>query len=223
MRLAGFLAIALHVATVSAQPAAPFRLADTLPLPEHELPYAGASPSTHRLQLDLVAFVDTSWKPEAIVAATRAAGSILAQCGIRLERAELYRFEGGDPGYRYLSTPVARALVRRVRPAKPAVFFVRDTRHAPAFDAEAFGTGNSATRPELAFTVWMTAYVRDLPIALAHELAHVLMDSGEHSVEPGNLLRDETAPGNTRLAPAQCARMVEAGERNGLLQREGPR
>jgi hypothetical protein len=49
------------------------------------------------------------------------------------------------------------------------------------------------------------------------------MDSGEHSVEPGNLMRDETAPGNTRLAPAQCARMVEAGERNGLLQREGPR
>lgn len=219
--LAAFLALAALVA--HAQSAAPFRLADTWPLPEHELPYAGAMPSTHRLQLDLVAFTDTSWKPEAIVAAVRAAGALFAQCGIRLERAELYRFDGGDPGFRYLSTPVSRALVRRVRPAKPAVFFVRDSRHVPVFDAEAFGSGNTATRPELAYTVWVTAYIRDLPIALAHELAHVLMDSGEHSIEPGNLMRDETAPGNTSLTPAQCARMTATGERNGLLQREQPR
>jgi len=70
------------------------------------------------------------------------------------------------------------------------------------------------------FTVWVTAWIRDLPLALAHELAHVLMDSGRHSTEPGNLMRDETAPGNTRLTPAQCASMTEAGEPNGLLQRE---
>jgi len=211
-------AIAAH-----AQPAAPFRLADTWPLPEHELPYAGAAPSTHRLQLDLVAFADTPWKPEAILVAVREAGAVLAQCGVRLERAELYRFDGGDPGYRYLSTPASRALVRRVRPAKPAVFFVRDSRHVPVFDAEAFGSGNTATRPELAYTVWITADIRDLPIALAHELAHVLMDSGEHSIEPGNLMRDATAPGNTSLTPAQCARMTATGERNGLLQRERSR
>jgi hypothetical protein len=210
-------------AAAYAQPAAPLRLADTWPLPEHELPYPGEQASTHRLQLDLVAFRDTQWEPDRILRAVRDAAAILAQCGIRLQRAELYRFEGGDPGLRYLSTPVSRQLVRRVRPAKPAVFFVRDTRHVPTFDAEAFGTGNTATRPELAFTVWITAAIRDLPLALAHELAHVLMDSGEHSVEAANLMRDETAPGNTQLAPEQCARMVETGERNGLLQRELPR
>jgi hypothetical protein len=206
-----------------AQPAAPLRLADTWPLPEHELHHAGTLALTHRLQLDLVTFRDTHWEPERILGAVHGAAAILAQCGIRLQRAELYRFEGGDPGLRYLSTPVSRQLVRRVRPAKPAVFFVRDTRHVPTFDAEAFGTGNTLTRPELVFTVWITAAVRDLPLALAHELAHVLMDSGEHSVEAENLMRDETAPGNTRLAPEQCARMVETGERNGLLQRELPR
>jgi hypothetical protein len=215
--------LAVAVIAAHAQSAAPFRLADTWPLPEHELPYTGAAPSTHRLQLDLVAFVDTTWKPEAILVAVREAGALLAQCGIRLERAELYRFDGGDPGYRYLWTPVSRALVRRVRPAKPAVFFVRDSRHVPVFDAETFGSGNTATRPELAYTVWVTAYIRDLPIALAHELAHVLMDSGEHSIEPGNLMRDETAPGNTLLTPAQCERMTGTGERNGLLQRERSR
>jgi len=209
------LAFAIH-----AQPATPLRLADTWPLPEHELPYAGPAPSTHRLHLDLIMFRDTSSEPERILDAVRAGAAILAQCGIRLERAELYRFEGGDPGLRYLSTPVSRQLVRRVRPAKPAVFFVRDTRHVPTFDAEAFGSGNTATRPELVYTVWVTAWIRDLPLALAHELAHVLMDSGRHSTEPGNLMRDETAPGNTQLKPEQCAGMIQAGERNGLLQRE---
>jgi hypothetical protein len=206
-----------------AQPAAPLRLADTWRLPEHERSYAGTLPPTHHLQLDLVAFRDTQWEPDRILRAVRDAAAILAQCRIRLQRAELSRFEGGEAGLRYLSTPVSRQLVRRVRPAKPAVFFVRDTRHVPTYDAEAFGTGNSAARPELAFTVWITAWIRDLPLALAHELAHVLMDSGEHSVEAANLMRDETAPGNTQLAPEQCARMVEAGERNGLLQREVPR
>jgi hypothetical protein len=220
MRTAVLVCLLCCAFAAHAQPAAPLRLADTWPLPEHELPYAGPVPSTHRLQLDLITFRDTSWEPERILDAVRGGAAILAQCGIRLERAELYRFEGGDPGLRYLSTPVSRALVRRVRPAKPAVFFVRDTRHVPTFDAEAFGTGNTATRPELAFTVWMTAWIRDLPLALAHELAHVLLDSGRHSTEPGNLMRDETAPGNTQLTPEQCAGMREAGERNGLLQRE---
>ena len=220
------LAIACLLCCASAglaQSAAPLRLADTWPLPEHELPYAGAQPSTHRLQLDLIAFRDTQWEPDHILRAVRDAAALLAQCGIRLQRAELYRFDGGEPSLRYLSTPVSRQLVRRVRPAKPAVFFVRDTRHVPTFDAEAFGTGNTATRPELVFTVWITAASRDLPLALAHELAHVLMDSGEHSIEPGNLMREETVPGNTRLTPEQCARATAAGEHNGLLQRELPR
>jgi hypothetical protein len=223
MRVLAFACFLCCARIALAQSAAPLRLADTWPLPEHELPYAGAQPSTHRLQLDLIAFRDTPWEPDRILRAVRDTAEILAQCGIRLQRAELYRFEGGDPALRYLSTPVSRQLVRRVRPAKPAVFFVRDTRHVPTYDAEAFGTGNSASRPELVFTVWITAGSRDLPLALAHELAHVLMDSGEHSIEPGNLMRDETVPGNTRLAPEQCAQMVESGERNGLLQREAPR
>ena len=223
MRVPAFVCLLCCASASFAQPAVPLRLADTWPLPEHELRYAGAQPSTHRLQLDLVMFRDTQWEPDRVLRAVRDAAATLAQCGIRLQRAELYRFEGGEPSLRYLSTPVSRQLVRRMRPAKPAVFFVRDTRHVPTFDAEAFGTGNSATRPELAFTVWITAAVRDLPLALAHELAHVLMDSGEQSVEAANLMRDETAPGNTQLAPEQCARMLETGERNGLLQREQPR
>ena len=94
---------------------------------------------------------------------------------------------------------------------------MRDTRSRPAFDAEAIGRGNSRTRPELADTVWMTVATRDAGTALAHELAHVLMDTGEHSDEPGNLMRDETTAGNTVLSETQCARLGETGSGNGLL------
>jgi hypothetical protein len=201
-----------------AQTPPPLRIATTWPLPAQELPYGGATPATHRLQLDLYTFIDTSWQPERIVSAVREAAPMFAPCGIRLERAELYSLAGGDPRLRYLSTPASRELVRRMRPAKPAVFFVRDTRHQPVYDAEAFGRGNTASRPELAGTVWITAYIRDLPIALAHELAHVLMDSGEHSQEPGNLMREDTSLASATIASAQCARMAEQGTENGWLQ-----
>lgn len=216
-RIAAVCSIVAACGCAQGQP--PLRIAATWPLPAHELAYAGAQPATHRLQLDLYTFADTSWQPERIVSAVREAAAILAQCDIRLERAELYSLAGGDPRFRYLSTPAGRALVRRMQPAKPAVFFVRDTRHQPVYDAEAFGRGNTATRPELAGTVWITAYIRDLPVALAHELAHVLMDAGDHTQEPGNLMREDTAPANTSLTAAQCQRMTGRGTENGWLQR----
>jgi hypothetical protein len=218
MRLVLAAALAAAAASALAQPP-PLRVVDSRPLTASDLPYAGPAPATHRLQLELFTFDDTSWRSEAIVQAVREVAPVLAQCGVWLERAELTRLGGGDPELRDLATPVSRQLVRRMRPAKPAVFFVRDTRHAPAFDAEAFGRGNTATRPELAGTVWITAATRDLPVALAHELVHVLADSGVHAHEPGNLMAEDTAPGATRLTPEQCEGIVANGTANGLLQR----
>jgi hypothetical protein len=219
MRRALVAILAAASACAGAQSAPPLRIVDTWPLTPRDLPYAGAAPATHRLQLELFMFDDTPWRREVILQAVRDIAPILAQCGVWLERAELKRLGGGDPRLRDLATPVSSQLVRRMQPAKPAVFFVRDTRHAPAFDAEAFGKGNTTTRPELAGTVWVTAPVRDLPVALAHELAHVLMDSGEHSPEPGNLMREDTVPDATRLAPEQCRRIAANGTANGWLQR----
>jgi len=69
----------------------------------------------------------------------------------------------------------------------------------------------------IANTVWIAHGARDLPFALAHELAHLLSDSGEHSAEPRNLMRAGTSPENTRLTDAQCRRLRERGEANGLL------
>ena len=176
------------------------------------------APATHRLHLTLVRLEGTGWTRDRTIAVVREAAPILAQCGVALARAELVTLSV-PPRYLDFSTPAARALARAYPTPRPAIYFVRDTRSRPAFDAEAIGRGNSRTRPELADTVWITAATRDAGVALAHELAHVLMDSGEHSEEPGNLMRDETAPENTALTPAQCARLRDTAGANGLLER----
>ena len=178
----------------------------------------GAPAATHRLQLSLVRLEGSGWTPERSIGLLREAAAILAQCGVALERAELLSFSV-PPRYLDFSTPVARELARAYPVSRPAIYLVRDTRSSPAFDAEGIGRGNSRTRPELADTVWITVAARDAGIALAHELAHVLMDSGEHSDEPGNLMRDETTPKNTALTGAQCARLRDSASGNGLLRK----
>ena len=176
----------------------------------------GAVAPSHRFALVLAYFED-SWTPETIRSAVRKGAQILAQCGVEIAKAELVRLEA-PARYRVFDTPTSRELARELALSKPTIYFVAGTRQQPAFDAEAIGRGNSATRPELRDTVWVARGARDLDIVLAHELAHVLMDSGGHVAEPGNLMREDTAPGNTRLDEAQCNRLRETATANGLLR-----
>lgn len=180
-----------------------------------DFPWSGA-PATHGLRLALIAFRGTHWNAETILAATRNMAPLLAQCGVRIVAAEL-RMLDAPLRFRYYETPVSRELARLAPMPRPAIYFVADTLNRPAFDAEAIGRANSGNRPELADTVWVALGARDLNLALAHELAHVLMDSGAHSDEPGNLMQSETTAKNTRLAEDQCTRMRATAERNGLL------
>lgn len=185
-------------------------------LERRELTLERAASFTHRLVLTLAYLEGSGWAPEAIHAAARETGRILGQCGIALEQAQLVRV-GAPARFRDFFTPASRELARTLALRRPTVYFVSGTRQRPAFDAEAIGRGNSRTRPELADTVWVALGTRDLGIALAHELAHVLMDSGEHSENPANLMREETALENTRLSEAQCTRLRGTGSANGLL------
>lgn len=169
------------------------------------------------LRLALVLFEGGAWPESAAVAAAQEAATILGQCGIAAAPMDVVRADEG-PGFRLFHTPRSRMLARKLQPRRPAVFFVDGTLQRPAYDAEAIGRGNSRTRPELADTVWIVRDARDPGVALAHELAHVLMDSGEHSQEPGNLMRDETSPGNSQLSAAQCTRLRDIGKANGLLR-----
>lgn len=178
------------------------------------LPQSDSAHATHALALDIADI--GGWSDPEIIAAVHQAAHLLAQCGIRITRAELLRVSVAEP-YRYFSTPRSRELARALQLDKPAVYFSAGTRQLPAFDAEAIGRGNSRSRPELADTVWIARGARDLGIVLAHELAHVLMDSGAHDNTPGNLMAESTTQGNTRLSEEQCTRIRVTGARNGLL------
>ena len=168
------------------------------------------------LHLTLVHFAGGAWQARELTDLAAQAVKILAQCGIAPGKLELVRVDA-EPRFRMFYTPTSREFARKLQLRTPAVFFVDGTRQRPAFDAEAIGRGNSRSRPELADTVWIVRDARDPAIALAHELAHVLMDSGEHSDEPGNLMRDETAPDNVLLSAVQCARLRDTGLANSLL------
>lgn len=207
------LALLLHATLASGADGITVREARTL-TPRQP---AAAATASHELMLHLYTFSATRWNADALLAAVEQAAPLISACGVALARAHLHVISAPREFQVYF-TPLSRQLVRAIDAAKPALFFVEDTRNNPAFDAEAIGRANSATRPELADTVWITYGSRDLPYVIAHELVHVLSDSGQHSDELGNLMREETTSRNTRLSQSQCERLRTTGEANGLLR-----
>lgn len=167
------------------------------------------------LQLS-VANIDR-WSDAGVIAALHKAANLFAQCRIRITGAELLNITVPET-HRYFDTPRSRELADALGLPKPTIYFTAGTRQTPAFDAEAIGRGNSRSRPELSDTVWIARGARDLGLVVAHELAHVLMDSGAHDHTPGNLMAEDTSPQNTQLSTAQCAQMRSTGVRNGLLR-----
>jgi hypothetical protein len=178
------------------------------------------APQTHAasaLSLHLSVVNIDRWDDAEVAAALRSAAKILAQCEIRISGAELLRITVPET-HRHFYTPRSRELADALALPKPTLYFTAGTRQIPAFDAEAIGRGNSRSRPELRDTVWIARGARDLGLVIAHELAHVLMDSGAHDNSPGNLMAEDTAPQNTRLNAAQCTEMRDTGVGNGLLR-----
>jgi hypothetical protein len=173
--------------------------------------------ASHDLAVYIHTFEGTRWSKNMIIDAVTEAARLVSPCGVAVTQLEL-RTIAAPRRFHFYSTAVSRALLQTLAVPKPALFFVEDTHNHPAFDAEAIGEANATRRPELANTVWVAYGARDLPYALAHELVHVLSDSGEHSDEPGNLMRPDTAPGNNRLSAAQCDRVRSQGVAHNLLK-----
>ena len=213
MKLESLLAAALLLASGAAAPADSISIVEVRPLPSVEV--RGA---THNLLMHVHTFRGTRWETDEIVKAVSESAGLLAQCGVAFESSELRIIDSPRP-FHYYDTPVSRQLLRALAVRKPAVFFAEDTRNDPAFDAEAIGLSNAKSRPELVNTVWIAHGARDLPHALAHELVHILTNSGEHSKVPGNLMQPDTSPKNTHLTSAQCEQVRTRGEAHGLLRR----
>jgi predicted protein tyrosine phosphatase len=121
--------------------------------------------ASHAPSLELYTFHGRQWTRDEIATATRHAARLLSQCAVALTRARYVTLDV-PTRYHYYRTSVSRELLRRIDVSRPAVFFVADTPNRPAFDAEAIGTSNSRSRPELVHTVWVAYGMRDLAVVL---------------------------------------------------------
>ena len=142
-----------------------------------------------------VLVLDGRWDGSRVAGAVGEAARILGACGLALvpDRVERPALDGPAERLRDLAPGAAATLFDRLgrgrgrAGARPvAAVFARDTRMAVPFDAEAFGRANTRSRPWLADSVWSTLALEDDGIALAHELWHVLANSGEHVEAAGD-------------------------------------
>jgi hypothetical protein len=200
-------------------------IADPLaPGPVHKSPLGDIDPQPKttgagfRLGLEVLQ-LDPGWSASRIREALDEAYAILAQCEIVPGDVSGYAIRADD----YLldlSTGGARSLLEALVPRRPAVVFARETHMAQAYLGEAFGIENTARRPWLVNSVWLMRDVEDAGIALAHELYHVLANSGAHVENRPNLMQPDTRPQSTELTLQQCRLAQDAGVANGLLNRE---
>ena len=182
-----------------------------------------SSPSHEKaLDLAIVALEGAGWQPAAVRAMLDGAARVFQQCGIALRKVSVHRLAAPER-LRYFTADTAQALVETRAYPKPAVYLMADTRRPVAFDAEAFAPANSGAQSQLADTVWIMRGIRHPEVALAHELVHILTNSGEHVSTPGNLMHEETALENTRLTADQCRRILSSGTARGLLVETKPR
>jgi hypothetical protein len=179
---------------------------------------AAQSGITHELRPTLVILEDAGWQMDAIREATAKAAPILAQCGIVIPQITVRVVEGPER-VKNFRNDWSTELASELAPDRPAVFFVKDTLQEIPFDAEAIGRSNSRKRRQLADTVWMTAAAQDRDISLAHELYHVVADSGQHDPDPMNLMHERSNGMNTTLRASQCLRLIRVGEALGNLTR----
>jgi hypothetical protein len=170
-----------------------------------------------RLDLDFL-LLDPQWSMTRVRDALQQAFRILAQCDLVAGSVSGFAIEADD----YLldlSTGSARSLLESAAVRQPTLVFARDTRMRDAYLGEAFGLGNTRQRPWLANSVWLMRDVDDAGIALAHELFHVLANSGRHVSGQPNLMQPDTHPESTELTQQQCRQAQDAGLANGLLTR----
>lgn len=202
-----------------------FRRGNCMPEPQavgearvYPLTTAMTEAASHRLQPSYVTVQGSGWDVEAIRAAVRGAAAILGQCRIELPLSYLHVFEA-PARYRYFHIATANRLARATASQRPVVYFMKDTLQEIAFGGEAFGRSNSREHPALRDTVWIMRDSGQPGIMLAHELFHILSDSGAHQNNPDNLMYADSGESNRTLTQAQCQQAIDNGVANALLAR----
>ncbi|MGI9336470.1 MAG: S8 family serine peptidase [Gammaproteobacteria bacterium] len=178
-----------------------------------------AAGATHALELTLARLDGAGWSEQTVEAAGRHAAAIISQCEIGLPKFELLTVSA-PRRMRYFEDRWSSALLRELELEQrgPAAFFVSGTLQPEPFEAEAVGRANGRRRPRLIGTAWLTRALEHPGVALAHELVHLLTDSGAHDADPSNLMHARTSEDSTRLHEIQCQRIRATGTRLGLLR-----
>ena len=165
--------------------------------------------------------LDPGWSDDRIRNTIGMANSIYEQCNLELDVKALLRVKNSghlanlSPGS---ALQLYRRLDSKLHPESATVYLATDTDMQVKFDAEAFGLANTKNRPWMKNSLWISVTTKDTGHALAHELYHVLANSGRHTDEPGNLMRDRTALDNVTLTQEQCQQAIETATTNALLQ-----
>lgn len=175
--------------------------------------------SRFNLPINLVALTD-DWTTDKITQSLNQANAVFNQCGLAISAQELIRVNGSN----YISNlspgsalTLGRYLNDQLAGNPTTIYFAADTDMQTKFDAEAFGKGNTGTRPWMRDSLWVTSVTPDSGNAVAHELIHIMSNNGQHSREENNLMQDRTSPDNTRLLPAQCQQAIATASENGLI------
>ena len=160
------------------------------------------------LQVPLeVLVLSNLWLPSKVDQVLLEAQSILSQCGVLFSDV-IIKWINAPEHLQDLDVGSSKTILKHVRSSglerRISIIFARDTRMEQPYDAEAFGQGNTRTRPWLSDTAWLTLALADKGIALAHELFHVLLNSGLHTTQPGNLMLARTTGKNRELMTEQC-------------------
>jgi|GEM_PF-432092 len=174
------------------------------------------------LPLTAVLVNKSGWNSSQVRQTIENAVAILKQCKVRRGAIDLVELSG-PRSVRLMSDDSMRALAEFLPNEAIRVFFVEETLREIEFGAEAIGRVNARRRPWLRDSVWMTRWVPDPGYSLAHELFHVLADSGLHRKEPNNLMAEVTGQQDTDtepfLSPSQCGQLRNIGLGNNLLER----
>jgi hypothetical protein len=185
------------------------------PLTGIEIP-VGGSDADALLSLQVL-ILDSRWTRQKVELALQETFDTLGQCGIGAGEISVRRVDSADY-LRDLSTGGARTLLGAAKTDNATIVFARDTRMQAQFTGEAFGIANTRMRPWLTNSVWLMLDVDDPGIALAHELYHVLANSGDHVEGGANLMQGRTRPDSTKLTSPQCRLALETGAENRLLE-----
>jgi len=199
--------------------------------PREAAPRIESDEENYGLALTAVLVARSGWSKAQVRQTIDDALAILRQCRVSPGALDLVEVTG-PRSTRLMSDESMRSLAEFIPGPSLRLFFVEETLREIEFGAEAIGRVNARRRPWLRDTVWMTRWVPDPAQSLAHEIFHVLADSGLHKKDPYNLMAEFTnevpdaiATGKVEpivpiLTPSQCGQLRNIGLGNGLLERQ---